>query len=57
MNSDTRMNRRIALDRRHVLAVRIDDDLGFGQLVLAAPGDQPHRAVGQRVRTHSASRP
>ena len=32
-----------------MLAVRVGDDLGIGQLVLAAPGDQPDRAVRQRV--------
>src|ERR1700722_574100 len=36
-------------DRRHVLAVQVGHELGVGQLVLLAPGDEADRAVGQRV--------
>ncbi len=49
-NSETRMNRSMARRKsRHVLAVGINDQLRFAQLVLAASGHQADGTVVQRV--------
>ena len=49
-NSDTRMKRSMApVEQGHVLPVRIDDELRLGELVLAAPCDEAHGAMGEGV--------